>query len=233
MAKGDHIYINCSAGAVPYQHHGIDMGDGTVIHLAPALGARIALRDSTERFQVRRDTLDAFSDGAEIFVKRHDTCLPADEITRTAEELLGTQGYSLLGGNCEHFAALCATGTAESSQIDAGEATIAAFLSGATKAAWSISARLGSKYAIKGATKLHPMTLLADGVEIAVLAVGCQKKLSPRRSKMLARIGGTLTAAGVGTLLGGPAGAAVCVASHAGSTALAETATRTIRKVIS
>jgi hypothetical protein len=28
MTKGDHIYINCGA----FTHHGIDCGDGTVIH---------------------------------------------------------------------------------------------------------------------------------------------------------------------------------------------------------
>jgi hypothetical protein len=35
--EGDHVYIKCFNG-IAYTHHGIDCGDGTVIHLAKLKG---------------------------------------------------------------------------------------------------------------------------------------------------------------------------------------------------
>ena len=65
MSRGEHIYILSSVGGVPFQHHGIDMGDGTVIHLAPEQGVQVTLRDESGEFRVRRDTLEDFCRGAQ------------------------------------------------------------------------------------------------------------------------------------------------------------------------
>lgn len=232
MAKGDHIYIKGNYGAIPFQHHGIDMGDGTVVHLAPSNGPRVTLRDDSARFTVRRDSLDEFCQGQQPIQIKHDCSLPAEQIAETAVNYIGKSGYSLLDGNCEHFASLCATGRSESHQIEMGQATLIAVGSAVTKAFWSASTRLGAKFAVRSATKLHPAALLADGVEIALLATSCRQGMSAERSQKLARVGGSLTAAGVGAVFGGPAGAALCVAAHTSSTAIADGFLRSARKLL-
>jgi hypothetical protein len=45
--EGDHVYIKCFNG-IAYTHHGIDCGDGTVIHLGKLKG-KIS-RDSMSSF---------------------------------------------------------------------------------------------------------------------------------------------------------------------------------------
>ena len=232
MAKGDHIYVASFAGGIPYQHHGIDMGDDTVIHLAPAEGVRLTLRDDSDRFCVRRDSMQDFCRGVQPVIVRHVDGRTAEHVAMTAESCLGRSGYSLLDGNCEHFARYCATGEAVSHQIEMGQATLSALASMTTKAVWTLSSKYGSRLAIKGATKLHPAALLADGVEMVALAIGCRRGLSADRAQRVARIGGSLTALGIGAVVGGPAGAAVCLATHSSSTALAAHVCKTVRRAL-
>jgi hypothetical protein len=231
MAKGDHIYVTSFFGGIPYQHHGIDMGDETVIHLA-AETARVTLRDDSGRFCVRRDSRQDFCRGGDPVIVRHADGLDAEQVAARAEELLGKPGYRLLDGNCEHFARYCATGQAVSHQIEMGQATLSAVASMSTKAFWSLSSKYGSRLAIKGATKVHPATLLADGVEIVALAIGCRSGLAADQAQRVARISGSLTALGVGVVVGGPAGAAACLATHSSSTAIANYFCKRVRNAL-
>lgn len=222
MTRGQHLYVRGSIGGVPYEHHGIDMGDGTVVHLSPEGGARVTLRDSSSRFQVRRTSLEQFAEGRPVEIRYHRQALDPEVIARNAESRIGFSGYSLLGGNCEHFATLCAAGVASSQQVEMGTATVSAVASAATKAFWVATARTGTQIALKGAVKLHPAAILADGIEIAALAVGCRTGLCPPDAKRFARISGNLTALGVGFALAGPGGAMVSLAAHTSSTAVAQ-----------
>jgi len=233
MARGDHICVAGTLHGIPFQHHGIDMGDGTVIHLAPANGMRVVLRDATDRFAVRRDSLEIFSLGRTPKVIRHEKGLDAEEVARQAESYLGKTGYSLLDGNCEHFAALCASGASRSQQIEMAEATVSAMTSMATKAVWAVSSRIGASLLMRGVTKIHPAMLIADGVEVAALAIGCRRGLTADKSRQVARISGSLAAVGIGGVLGGPAGIAISLAAHSSSTALAERLCKSVRRVLS
>ncbi len=233
MAQGDHIYVNCVAGGIPYQHHGIDMGDGTVIHLAPADGGRIAFRDQSDRFSVRRDTLEVFCRGSQPTTVRHACARSVEEVTAAAEGQVGRCGYSLLDGNCENFARLCACGRSESHQIEMGQATLSAVASMSTKAFWSVTSRISGRVALRGAMKVHPASILADGIEIATLAIGCRQGMSSERARRVARISGSVAAVGIGAIVGGPAGAALSLAAHSSSTALADSICATIRKSLS
>ncbi|MEZ6136423.1 MAG: lecithin retinol acyltransferase family protein [Pirellulaceae bacterium] len=233
VARGDHIYIEGVLHGIPYQHHGIDVGDGTVIHLAPAEGARIAIHDASDRFSVRRDSVETFSGGKSLHVKRHLTPRSADDTVAAAESHLGRTGYCLLDGNCEHFATLCATGSSRSHQVEMAEATLSAVASMATKSVWAVSSRVGSRALLKGAARVHPAMLLADGAEVAALAVGCRQGFDVERSRRIARISGNVVAFGVGGLVGGPAGAAFCLATHSSSTAIADQLCKSIRNLIS
>ena len=231
MARGDHIYVLSFAGGVPFQHHGIDMGDGSVIHLASSDGARVAFRDTSVEFCVRRNSWEDFCRGKRVQIVHHDDARQPEEVAATAESMLGQTGYSLLEGNCEHFATFCATGRYHSQQIELSEATVSAMTSLGTKAFWSVSSKLGSRVAVRGAVKIHPAAMLADGGEIATLLVGCRNGISPERSRRLAKLGGLLTAAGVGVLVGGPAGAVASVGLHTSSGLVADNVCKTIRRL--
>jgi hypothetical protein len=232
MATGDHIYVNCLASGIPYQHHGIDMGDGSVIHLAPADGSRIVFSDKSDRFSVRRDTLEKFCRGAQPIKVNHDCVRTSEEIAAAAEAEVGRCGYCLLDGNCEHFARMCACGKSESHQIELGQATISAVASMTTKAVWSVGSKLAGHVAARGIVKVHPASLLADGVELATLAFGCRRGLSSEQTRRLARFNGSIAALGIGAVIGGPAGAALSLAAHSSSTAIGDSLCQTIRQTL-
>lgn len=233
MARGDHVYVRCQANGIPFQHHGIDMGDGTVIHLAPESGARIALRDNSEAFSVRRDPMSVFSNGEPVHVVELTGERTKAETAAAAEAQLGRTGYSLLDDNCEHFARFCATGKSESHQIEMSAATVSTVASMATKAVWSISSKVGGKLALRSATKVHPAAMLADGVEMATLAIGCKQGLEAGKAKKVAKVTGTVAAAGIGGIIAGPAGAVACVAAHSASGVVADSICDGIRRVLS
>lgn len=235
--RGDHIFVSATLAGIPFEHHGIDMGDGTVIHLAPEGGARITLRDTTDRFTVRRDPMETFSRGKTVNVVKHTDCVPLEQVAENAEKMLGKSGYHLLDGNCEHFAHHCCTGRLESRQVEMGQHVVISATSLATKAFWSISSRLGAKavsqVSAKAATKANPLLLLADGVELITLAVGCAGGMNAVNNRRVARVTGTIAAAGIGALVGGPVGAVASVAVHNGSTAVAEQLCKRIRQICS
>lgn len=109
MAAGDHIKVRRVGGL--YSHHGIDMGDGTVVHFS---GEPTRLRDA----QVCRVGMAEFLQGEKPRVVRHgDRERPPEEVLRVAEELVGSQDYSVFFNNCEHFATHCKTGIRQSRQV--------------------------------------------------------------------------------------------------------------------
>lgn len=232
MTKGDHIYVNCFASGIPYQHHGIDMGDGTVIHLAPADGSRIVLHDRSERFSVRRDPWETFCRGARAIVVKHKCGRTADEVAQAAAAAVGRCGYNLLDGNCEHFARQCACGRSESQQIEMGQATLSAMASLTTKAFWSIGGKLSSRLATRAVFRVHPASMLADGVEMAALAVGCHQGLDSRQARRMARFSGAIAAVSIGVVVGGPAGAALSLAAHSSSTAVGDSLCQSVRRLL-
>ncbi|WP_255548867.1 lecithin retinol acyltransferase family protein [Thermoleptolyngbya sp. PKUAC-SCTB121] len=90
-----------------YEHHGIDCGDGSVIHYSKA----------TEPPTIRQTEFSAFSWGNRVFVKQYTVCYLPDIVIERAESRLGEQRYSLLENNCEHFATWCKTGRSVSEQL--------------------------------------------------------------------------------------------------------------------
>jgi len=108
MARGDQIYTlrDFMSTQGLYEHHGIDCGDGTVIHY----------RKGTET--VTRTSLAEFTDGRPIYIKNYNVCYIPDVVIRRAESRLGEQEYNLLSNNCEHFAMWCKTGISRSEQVE-------------------------------------------------------------------------------------------------------------------
>ncbi|NEO42241.1 MAG: NC domain-containing protein [Moorea sp. SIOASIH] len=108
MARGDQIYVFQKFLNLEgvYQHHGIDCGNGSVIHY----------RKNTET--IERTSMATFALGeTKIYVRQYSVCLIPDVVIRRAESRLGERQYNLIFNNCEHFANWCKTGKSESQQV--------------------------------------------------------------------------------------------------------------------
>ena len=144
-SRGDHIYVNRVGGL--YNHHGIDCGDGSVIHYTSKTW-------QTAR-RIERTTLQQFCKGGDIRVRDYeefratleaagqaDRLLQSasnrlnqlldglrgmqvkqldfsiDAVIMRAESRLGESRFDLMSNNCEHFVAWCKTGISSSDQIN-------------------------------------------------------------------------------------------------------------------
>jgi hypothetical protein len=95
-----------------YAHHGIYVGDGTVVHYG-------ALMYDIIRKPVEEVPLSCFAAGRAVFVISHvDACLDATEVVRRARSRLGEKKYRLLTNNCEHFCEWALHGVARSFQVE-------------------------------------------------------------------------------------------------------------------
>ena len=105
MAAADHLEVPRQHGL--FNHHGIDLGDGSVAHYL-------------EGREILRSPLDAFSRGQPLTVVSYPegACLPSGQTLRRAMGRLGEQNYNLLFNNCEHFAHWCKTGRHRSAQVE-------------------------------------------------------------------------------------------------------------------
>ena len=109
MASGDQIYVWRQLAKIEgiYQHHGIDMGDGSVIHY----------RKPSEI--IEQTSWNTFSRGDKVYIREYPqgfSFLPEMVIHR-ANSRLGENNYNFLFNNCEHFATWCKTGISESKQV--------------------------------------------------------------------------------------------------------------------
>jgi hypothetical protein len=146
MARGDHIYVNRFNGV--YNHHGIDCGDGSVIHYTSKTwqGRRRVEQTSVEDFckgdelQQRdyaefRSTLEQADDIEQMLrasgrrinrmldnlrgLEAAELDFGPDAVIARAESRLGESRFDLMSNNCEHFAAWCKTGISDSHQLNA------------------------------------------------------------------------------------------------------------------
>lgn len=107
MAIGDHLYIQYPT----FQHHGIDLGDGTVIEY----GGK-----GTGYMSVRRVLLRDFLKRGPSFVRQYapGTALHPLKTVQLAWARLREQRYDLFNNNCEHLAYWCKTGHHHSPQAE-------------------------------------------------------------------------------------------------------------------
>lgn len=105
LAIADHLQVPRQHGL--FNHHGIDLGDGSVAHY---LEGREILRSSTTDF----------SRGLAITTVDYPagSCSTPGVTVRRAMGRLGEQNYNLLFNNCEHFAHWCKTGRHRSNQVE-------------------------------------------------------------------------------------------------------------------
>ncbi|HVN43438.1 MAG TPA: lecithin retinol acyltransferase family protein [Steroidobacteraceae bacterium] len=141
MARADHIMVPRLGGV--FVHHGIDCGDGTVIHFTGETWAtpRSVQRTSLQEFA--RGTAVKVRDYREFFerLKRPEhlprrmqirwqqellrlagedgeaQAFAPDAVIARAESRLGRQDFAVMLNNCEHFATWCKTGISDSEQV--------------------------------------------------------------------------------------------------------------------
>ncbi len=114
MARGDHIRVARRG----YWHHGIDCGDGAVIHYA---GEQLEKKNAV----LRRTPLDLFAREGNVEVVSYRSCDEPEIVIARAESRLGEASYRLICNNCEHFARWCKTGRSASRQVQHTVTTIA------------------------------------------------------------------------------------------------------------
>jgi hypothetical protein len=201
MKKGDHLRINLGM----YFHHGIDRGDGFVIHFGRGLNDMVNAK-------VEIVSRAAFANGRKIGVVDSERRFSADEVVQRAESRLDECGYDLFDNNCEHFVTWCRTGKNCSPQIEKTEtmvrqATAALSKPVLQKAFLPRVARIaGSKLAIKLATKTTGAALIGDAAQATAELVASQYAWDQQDTRKIGISTGAVTTATVGTLMGGPVG---------------------------
>ena len=77
MARADLLTVPCFWGIIPYRHFGIDLGDGTVVHLASVGG-------DTSEMEVQRVAIAEFADGKPISIEHVSNVLEDYEVIERA-----------------------------------------------------------------------------------------------------------------------------------------------------
>lgn len=103
MARGDHLYVDRQGGI--YTHHGIDIGDGSVVHYL-------------EGDTIVRTPVEQFCRGQPLRLRDYSVADPVEWTLERALSRVGEQSYNVLFNNCEHFASWCKTGKASSRQVE-------------------------------------------------------------------------------------------------------------------
>jgi hypothetical protein len=217
MPRGDRLEVErrLAGSAVVYTHHGIDMGDGTVVHARP--------RDFANPFgggSVVQTSWHEFAAGRPVWVVPFRSArFPAAEIAARAASQVGRPGYCPLVENCEHFATWCATGDPTSRQIEilAGRARSAVARTAAAvtaRLAAGTAGRVAIRTAVGATVRVGLKTLVPAAVvsEAAALAVewrahqaGCDEEES-RRAGNRAGLAASAAAFALAGTSAGPAG---------------------------
>ena len=176
MGRGDHIRVNRGL----YWHHGIDVGDGTVVHAAGEPGRRKI------GAIVRCTSMAEFLRGGRLVRVDAVGSLPADEIVDRARQALGRGGYSLFFNNCEHFARWCQTGELGSRQVE--RAALAGTMAGlAMRLAASAAARHGTANLLLRAVQLTNPIATSFAILGTAVMVASQAKRGARTETVVAR----------------------------------------------
>jgi hypothetical protein len=106
MARGDHIYVH----RLGFTHHGIDLGDGTVVHYS---GELFEKSDAV----IRQTSYDNFARGASVQIRPYGVAEAPEVVVDRAMSRVGENRYNCIFNNCEHFATWCKTGHHRSEQV--------------------------------------------------------------------------------------------------------------------
>jgi len=250
MARGDRLEVEhrIAGTTVTYLHHGVDVGDGTVVHARPH-----HFRNPFGGGCVVRTSHADFAEGRSVRVRNDPpAAFPPGDIVARALAHVGRDGYDLVIDNCEHFATWCATGRRSSRQVDIVVGRIAA---GVSRAAAAMSARaavgtaervavrtlLGTSVRV-GLKTLIPAAIAGEAAALAAEWTAHQRGASEQASRKAGEAAGLATtsfafaaagaAAGpVGAVTGALAGATVWLAGSAAAAAATTAAWQVAKRV--
>jgi hypothetical protein len=219
MSAGDVLVIHCNFGIIPYSHFGVDIGDGTVIHLATNEPSETRNPLSEGSKSVRQVTLEAFSAGRRVHVIEVERSLPSEEVVLRARSQLGASDYCLLFGNCEHFARWCKTGRWESDQVRETHSSIQRSMVQVSLLVASGIATLRSKSAVTAtsvASARIAIPLLAGEITESITRCALKRNdASPQLIEKTSRLVGISAVAATSWLINGPIGTLTALAVHA------------------
>jgi len=203
MARADLISIRCRRRGVPFFHYGIDIGDGTVVHLAT--------EPDGNSMSVQRVSQELFADSKAVDIELSENSLADDEVIERALEAMGRRGYHLVEANCEHFAREIKTGVSHSIQVDM-------FVSSVVRTAFTGMANTASRNVIASsiailtrsrllvtAGALVP-TIAGEVARCGVYAAAKRFKITHKVAETSSRSVGYAGSALGGFLVGGPVG---------------------------
>lgn len=220
---GDHLQVDFRW----YQHHGISLGDGRVVHFGRGVF-------DLDNACVEVVSLDEFSAGRPIQIVDSPISFERSVVVERALERVGETGYELFENNCEHFAHWCRSGQWKSPQASAFETVIrqsAAVGTRATVGRQLVAAslkRLPTVLARASATTALAADAAQTVTELVATSAGCEDK----QSRQIGQQVGFGSSATLGFVFGGPAGAALSVGYWAVGQAIGQAAVSKAQGVI-
>jgi hypothetical protein len=94
-----------------YEHHGIYVGNGCVIHYA-------GLTNRLWRGPVEEISLLGFAQGHQVRIRHDERLFNCTEVVKRARSRLGERRYRVLTNNCEHFCAWALRNDFRSAQVE-------------------------------------------------------------------------------------------------------------------
>ncbi|MFN8986203.1 MAG: lecithin retinol acyltransferase family protein, partial [Burkholderiales bacterium] len=79
-----------------YSHHGINIGDGFVIHYS-------GMADGLQSGPVAIVDIETFAAGNGFEIRTYTGSFPPDVIVQRANSRIGESAYNVFNNNCEHF----------------------------------------------------------------------------------------------------------------------------------
>lgn len=220
---GDHLRVDFQW----YQHHGISLGDGRVVHFGRGVF-------DIENACVEVVTEQEFSAGRPIALVDSPIEFERSVVVERALDRVGERGYELFENNCEHFANWCRSGQSKSPQASAFETVIRQSAAAGTRAT------LGRQL-VSASIKRIPVTLArasattalaADAAQTVTELVATSAGCEDEQSRKIGRGVGLGSSATLGFAVGGPAGAAFSVGYWAVGQAIGQAAVSKAQAVI-
>jgi lecithin:retinol acyltransferase len=107
-----HLGAHLITPRVGYNHHGVYVGHGRVVHYS-------GLSGFWQCGPVEEVSLSEFVSGHPVRIVDHlESQYSPEEIVRRARSRLGENDYRLLTNNCEHFCNWCVSGISHSAQVE-------------------------------------------------------------------------------------------------------------------
>lgn len=188
MEAGEHLIVYHRW----YVHHGIDLGDGRVVHFGRGI---YDLPNAKVEVVSRQE----FADGGTIRKGTSPICFSRNEVVQRAMECVGQGNYDLWDNNCEHFVHWCRNGNRLSLQSHLVQ----------TGARQAIAIITKTWLWRRGLLKSLTPGVVADVVQVAVESACVGLTHRPHWARIVGKLAGSATAAATGWARGGPVGAAV------------------------